>query len=485
MNTNTRKKAILILPFAIWLPLLFLAVFLQNDTLRIAAALFPFVALLSYLIFYKPFFYISAIFLLLPLSVNIEDLGLSLGVSIPGEILILPFAGLVFFQLISSPQFRRLILKPHPLTLLLLINLGWMLFTSFTGTMLIVSLKYVFIRSVFLLAFYFWILTLKPEDFLKLLGLFSFTVIFTVIWSTTKHAQFGFIPQVNGWAPEPFFKDHTIYGALLALLLPVSVLTLFTRLQTLWLKLIFFAAIPFLLTGIFLSYSRAAWLSVGVMLVLAAILLFKVRFNYFLAGIGILAVVAFSLRNPALDKINQIRSERGGGVQEHLKSAINIKTSASNLERINRWESALKMFREKPVRGFGPGTYPFQYAPYQNEEHMTRISTWFGDVGGVHSEYLKPLSESGLPGFLSFVAIIILALRSGFRVYLHSTNKQQSLYAAALMLGLSTYYFHGFFNYFLHTDKIAALFWGMTAMLINMENQLKMNNPARDDVLEK
>ena len=255
MNTNTRKKAILILPFAIWLPLLFLAVFLQNDTLRIAAALFPFVALFSYLIFYKPFFYISAIFLLLPLSVNIEDLGLSLGVSIPGEILILPFAGLVFFQLISSPQFRRLISKPHPLTLLLLINLGWMLFTSFTGAMLIVSLKYVFIRSVFLLAFYFWILTLKPEDFLKLLGLFSFTVIFTVIWATAKHAQFGFIPQVNGWAPEPFFKDHTIYGALLALLLPVSVLTLFTRLQTLWLKLIFFAAIPFLLTGIFLSYS--------------------------------------------------------------------------------------------------------------------------------------------------------------------------------------------------------------------------------------
>ncbi|MGM0566263.1 MAG: O-antigen ligase family protein [Bacteroidota bacterium] len=483
MKSNTRKKAIIILPFALWLPLLFFAVFLQSETLGLTAALFPFAVLFSYFIFYKPFVYLSAIFLLLPVSVNIEDLGLSLGISIPGEILILPFVVLVLFQMISSPHFRKIITQPHPVTLLLLINLGWMLFTAFTGTMLVVSLKYVFIRLVFLLVFYFWILTLKPEDFFKLLGFFAFTTIFAVSWATLKHAQFGFIPQVNGWAPEPFFKDHTIYGALLALLFPVSVLTLFSRKQPPWLKLLFFAAIPFLLSGIFLSYSRAAWISIGAMAVLAVILSFRVRYGYFLAGIGVLILLAIGVRNPALEKLNQIRSERGGGVQEHLTSAINIKTSASNLERINRWESALKMFREKPVLGFGPGTYPFQYAPYQNEDHMTRISTWFGDVGGVHSEYLKPLSESGLPGFLSFIAIIILTLRSGFKVYLHSKNKQHRLYAAALMLGLSTYYFHGFFNYFLHTDKIAALFWGMTAMLITMENQLKMNNAAPDDVL--
>ena len=39
------------------------------------------------------------------------------------------------------------------------------------------------------------------------------------------------------------------------------------------------------------------------------------------------------------------------------------------------------------------------------------------DRGNAHSEYLGPLSESGLFGMLSFIAIVIATLITGFNTY--------------------------------------------------------------------
>jgi hypothetical protein len=39
----------------------------------------------------------------------------------------------------------------------------------------------------------------------------------------------------------------------------------------------------------------------------------------------------------------------------------------------------------------------------------------------------------------------------------------------AVLVGLVSYYLHGLLNNFLDTDKISALFWGFTAMLVAMD----------------
>ena len=92
--------------------------------------------------------------------------------------------------------------------------------------------------------------------------------------------------------------------------------------------------------------------------------------------------------------------------EEKIQSAANVTTDASNLERINRWDCAYQMFKKKPVLGFGPGTYAFEYAPFQDPENLTIISTNFGDMGNAHSEYLSALSESGIIGLLLFISIV-------------------------------------------------------------------------------
>jgi len=145
------------------------------------------------------------------------------------------------------------------------------------------------------------------------------------------------------------------------------------------------------------------------------------------------------------------------------------------MERINRWKCAFRMFLEKPITGFGPGTYMFLYAPFQHSEDRTKISTNAADLGNAHSEYLGLLADAGLIGSLSFIAILITVLVVGFNLYNRTKNELTKETVLFLLLGLITYYLHAFLNDFLDMDKIASLFWGFIAIIVMFDIKDKTN----------
>lgn len=135
------------------------------------------------------------------------------------------------------------------------------------------------------------------------------------------------------------------------------------------------------------------------------------------------------------------------------------------------------MFREHPVFGWGPGTYMFNYAPFQRSAEKTGISTDFGNLGNAHSEYIGPLAESGLLGSLSFIIIALMSLVTGFKVYYKLSDKRLKQIILALILGFITYLIHGTLNNFLDTDKASALFWGFTAVFVALDISLEKLDP--------
>ncbi len=124
------------------------------------------------------------------------------------------------------------------------------------------------------------------------------------------------------------------------------------------------------------------------------------------------------------------------------------------------------MYKEKPVFGWGPGTYQFNYAPFQYSYEKTIISTNAGNMGNAHSEYLGTLSESGFLGMISFVLILIYVFITSVKVYNKATSKSLKILIASIICGLITYYAHGFLNNFLDIDKIAVPFWGFIAIIV-------------------
>jgi O-antigen ligase len=166
-----------------------------------------------------------------------------------------------------------------------------------------------------------------------------------------------------------------------------------------------------------------------------------------------------------MQKLEKNRQDSSDELTEHIQSISNVATDASNLERLNRWSCAWRMFKERPVFGWGPGTYIFQYAPFQRSYEMTVISTNFGDLGNAHSEYLGPLAEQGVLGLVNILMIVMVSVYVGVRLYFKIRDPEDKRVVMAVLLGLITYFLHGLLNNFLDTDKASVPVWGFLAIL--------------------
>ncbi|MGA0435296.1 MAG: O-antigen ligase family protein, partial [Flavobacteriales bacterium] len=160
----------------------------------------------------------------------------------------------------------------------------------------------------------------------------------------------------------------------------------------------------------------------------------------------------------------------------------NVSSDASNLERLNRWNAALALFEERPIFGWGAGTYQFVYAPFQRSDDRTIISTNNADGGNAHSEYLGPLAEQGLLGLFFSIGFLGFCLHLGFKIQDRLRDEEGRVLAMGVFLGLMTYFVHGVLNNYLDTDKASALFWGFFALLVVWDLESADQRNQRDQV---
>ena len=200
------------------------------------------------------------------------------------------------------------------------------------------------------------------------------------------------------------------------------------------------------LLGLYFSYTRAAWLSIFAALGVWALVKFKVKLTIIAPIVLISGIILFFSWDAIQMELERNKYEHTTEeFGERLQSATNVSTDASNLERINRWNCAIDMFKERPLFGFGPGTYSFEYARFQRPENLTIISTNFGDLGNAHSEYLGPLAEMGLPGMLLMLIIVATIFYKAITLYHQwpAEDKEIRTLIMAIILSLTTYFVHG------------------------------------------
>ncbi|MFO7924364.1 MAG: O-antigen ligase family protein [Bacteroidales bacterium] len=435
--------------------------------------LFPFLVGALYLAFFSPVRLFMAVVFLTPLSVELSRIagGVPLDLYLPTEPLIILIMIVVLLRLVYDGTMDRDILY-HPVSLAVLFYLLWILITTMTSTMPLVSVKFLFVRLWFITVFYFLAIRIfrRHSNIRVFLWCYIAALMVVVFYTLYNHAAYGFIAQrAAHWVVRPFYNDHTAYGAALAMFIPVLAVFAFRRKGPVSHRR--FAGILLVLFAVALvfSYSRAAWLSIVAAFCVWVLIRLRIGFGTLLAFSLTAALLVFLLRNDIVREMERNTQDSSADFREHIRSMTNITSDASNLERLNRWKAALAMFREKPLLGWGPGTYMFRYAPFQVSYDRTIISTNMADGGDAHSEYLGPLSETGLPGMLSFIAVVALTLTTGFRLLRQLKKRGDRLLATGVLLGLTTYLVHGFLNNFLHSDKAAVPFWGFAAILVAMD----------------
>lgn len=408
-----------------------------------------------------------------PLSFHYDDIGFGLGVSIPDEPIIMFIMIMAIFKFLIYSEYDYRVFK-HPISIAILFNMLWVLVTCFTSEIPLVSFKFFLSRLWYVTVFYFLgvMLFRNFSNIGRYLWLYMIPLAFVIGYTLLKHSTKNYSKDASYEVMQPFYEAHGVYAAAIAFFIPVlSVYLLYPkrfRLHPLiWMGV---AGLLYLFTkGLIFSFTRAAWLSVFAAAGLLIPIFIRIRFNTILVMMALGTVLFFAFQSEIYYVMSKTQDVSSNNMSMHLKSVSNIKSDASNAERINRWVSAIRMFEERPLLGFGPGTYMFTYASFQLYNFHTVISTNFGDVGNAHSEFLGPLSESGILGLFSLLAILYYVLNTAFRLLYEAPKPRVRLMSAGIMLGLVTYMVHGIMNNYSDSDKIAVLWWGSFAMITAMD----------------
>lgn len=407
---------------------------------------------------------------LTPISIYSVHSEFNLGLSLPAEPLMFGVLVIFLFKILGGFEFDKRILR-HPLSIVIILNLVWVFITTLTSEIPLVSAKFLIARLWFVIPFFFVasLLFKKFSNTKKFIWLYVISLLIVVVYTITRHASYGFGEQAGNWVMKPFFNDHTAYGSVLAMFIPFIVSFAFNKSYSFAMRVTSFLVFMALLAALFFSYSRAAWISIAAAIIVWVIILLKIRFKYILIGVIILVSGLLTFQNQILEVLERNRQDSSADFVEHVQSMYNITSDASNLERINRWQAGIRMFQDRPVFGWGPGTYQFVYAPFQRSREKTVISTNLGDMGNAHSEYIGPLSEQGLPGLISVILIVAVAFYTALKVMRKSRNREVRMLSLAALLGLTTYFTHGLLNNFLNTDNASVAVWGFMAMILALD----------------
>jgi O-antigen ligase len=125
------------------------------------------------------------------------------------------------------------------------------------------------------------------------------------------------------------------------------------------------------------------------------------------AAIGLLLFVgAVALHPGSRERIKVMLSFAAGGQMSEMTSF-----------RLPAYATAAAMFRERPLLGVGPGVFRSLYMPHKlrlDAEHPQWIRIANQSFGQAHNDHLQLLAETGLPGYLIFLAALVYLARLTF-----------------------------------------------------------------------
>ena len=416
--------------------------------------------------------YLSVVLFLVPLSVNLSEFGLtSIGWYMPTEPMLFALLLLFVARWLSGEAPDRALLQ-HPVTWVIGLGFLWMGLTILPSSHPIVSLKAWVARGWFVVSFYVLLATWfrdSDRSHARFLGLLLVPLSVVILYTMIRHAGYGFEKAAGHWVMKPFFKDHTSYGAVLAMMIPPSLAMAWRSQQSSLSRVLWAMGVGWLVLGTVFSFTRAAWVSLAVAGALWVLMALGARFKTLLAT-GLVGLMVVGLSWDALViQLERNKQDSSDDLAQHVESISNVSSDASNLERLNRWSCAWAMFQERPLWGWGPGTYQFEYAPFQTSDLRTVISTNNADLGNAHSEYLGPLAEQGVLGLVGVLALLLATCHLGFKLQRTLHDPEKKRLAMGLFLGLITYFVHGVLNNYLDTDKASAPFWGFLALLVVLD----------------
>lgn len=395
-----------------------------------------------------------------------------LGTDLPTEPLVVGLMlAYVLYLIIHWKNMKRDFLM-HPITLFLLLHLGWMVLTTFTSSNVLVSFKFLLAKAWYVIGYYFLAASIlkKEEDVKKFFWVIFIPFTIAVIITIVRHSTYGFSFEDVKYVMRPCFRNHVLYAAILAVFLPYIILATTWYKKNNLLKWALLGAVFFFLLAIYLSYTRTAY--VAVFIAFGSYFVIKLRLlkiaslvSVIILFIGIFYVMS---SNRYLEYAPDFDKAVSHYEFDDLVSATAKGQDVSTMERVYRWVAGMQMSKKEKLTGYGPGNFYFFYKPFA----VTSFETYVSDnpeKSGIHCYYLMILTDQGIPGALLFLAFTFFVLIKGENIYHQTKDKERKRIVMAIMLSIIIIDAFLLINDMVETDKIGSFFFMNMAMLINMD----------------
>ncbi len=179
--------------FLVYAAVMLLSLFAGIATRWYFLAGIPAALLLAYVVLldFKKVFYL--LMFCIPLSTEVYLPG-GLGTDLPTEPLMVGLMFVFGLYVVSKPKSLAADFVTHPLTLILLLHIGWIYATAFTSQEVLVSVKFSLAKTWYVAVFFFLAghLIKTEKDFKTLFWVVLIPLLLTVLIILAKHATYGF-----------------------------------------------------------------------------------------------------------------------------------------------------------------------------------------------------------------------------------------------------------------------------------------------------
>ncbi|MBZ9577916.1 O-antigen ligase family protein [Patescibacteria group bacterium] len=216
-------------------------------------------------------------------------------------------------------------------------------------------------------------------------------------------------------------------------------------------------SVAFMLIALLLTKSAGAWIGLFVAFLVFSVLLFVYRPPFLRRKVLLGAVITCIVIISILTGIFLIRTEQFFDFSNPQNSII---------QRAYFWKAAVKIIKDFPFTGVGPGSFGLIYPKYKSPE---AFQTHFA-----HNSYLQVWAEMGILGFLAWLWLILRSFQVGLRKL--KVSKGQGYLTISLLAASSAFLAHNLIDFDFFIPEAAFHWWVIVGFLLNKYTKAPSNS---------
>ncbi|MTV49909.1 hypothetical protein GJ688_13090 [Heliobacillus mobilis] len=362
------------------------------------------------------------------------------------ELLMVLIVGSLFVHWITTPNFRW---RSHPTAAPLTAFISVMLFLfliDHTYPSLAIPIDGLRVVIQHMLWFYLVVQLVRSPGQASLL-IIVFTFVGAGIAAYGVYQYVTGAPMPSGWVDQAedlrtraysIVGSPNILGSLLVLTTPIALGLAYQGRP--WQRLFYLGITAVMALGLLFSFSRGAWLGLAL-----AVILFSLLQDRRLIALMLIGAILLPVLSPSV-------SDRIG----YLLSPEYFKKSSTD-GRLERWSLALEQLQAHPITGAGFGRFGGAAAERHRAELPHR--TLYTD-----NYYMKTGAETGLVGLISFILLMVAAVRTAVGSAVHGPPRYRPI-AVGIACGLFGVVLHNAVENVFEVPLMVASFWLCAALV--------------------